>query len=406
MKAKEALDLLFKDVDFNEALGKKLTRVNIGFITRTNDHKHLFGGKTIGSHFLSYTIYDKNLFYDEMFGLEFATVSEAIEKITSINPTFKIARDDINLVTFYMAHRFLSNKKLPAAKAMEYAEEALDYFNYRTLVLITSTYFVYPISEEKAVSLTERLSNRYLIKKLKNWKEYCKYRSKEYLESKFIDVVRRFNKDDELPNAISDLYGRTKDTIKNIYGEFIAMMENDDYMKSRSGTVSDIEGNEVIVDKLGTPDSYFTKLEAYLSDKNSFVRREYINVVVDIINTITFKSVQEVLTLMVDFSYRDSASNVKVKTFLKNILVNAIEYLHSNSIHLHSKSSALEIVNNIVGNVLYARGTEISINELKDEGDRLIKEIYKANGKYITERNIRNNRNAVYIYVVLLTILS
>ena len=38
-------------------------------------------------------------------------------------------------------------------------------------------------------------------------------------------------------------------------------------------------------------------------------------------------ALRRVLTLMVDFSYRDSASNVKVKTFLKNILVKFLDGL-------------------------------------------------------------------------------
>ncbi len=63
-------------------------------------------------------------------------------------------------------------------------------------------------------------------------------------------------------------------------------------------------------------------------------------------------------------------------------------------------------MNMIVGNVLYARGTDIEINKVKDQGDKLIKEIYKSLKKSITERNIKNIRNAVYIYIVLRAVID
>ena len=197
MKVKQALDLLFQEQEFNTDLYKKIVRNNIEFITRTKDHKQLFGSKLLGCFKLSYTMFDKDIFYSNLFDIDSEEVIKQIEKINTINKSFKIARDDINLVTFYIAHRFLINEKLSKDKRLEYAKEILNYFSYRTLILISSNYFVYPISEEKAVTLSEKLSNRYIIKKLKNWNDYCQYRSEEYLDSKFLTLLIKFDKDQE-----------------------------------------------------------------------------------------------------------------------------------------------------------------------------------------------------------------
>lgn len=406
MKAKQVFDLLFKDYTFDTALYKKLVYNNIEFITSDSDHKHLFGSKIIGCFYLKYTIYDKNIFYNNVFGLSYDDVAPAIDTISSINKSYKIARDDINLICFYIAHRFLSNNDLSKEKRVAYAKEALNYFNYRTLVLISSKYFIYPISEEKAVSLSERLSNRYVIKKLKNWNEYCSYRSEEYLNNKFLPLLTKFNNDTELSEAISDLFNRTKDTLKNIYSEFIDMNENDDILKTRKNVVNDIEGEEVIVDRLYTPESYITKITGLLADKENFIKKLHIDVTVDIINSISYKQLEEALIFSLDYAASGKDPHTRFTKLLRDIIVNSMEYLQRNSLYFSNKANILTIVNSIVGNVLYARGAEIDISKLKADGDKLIKDVYKFKKEPITERVIKNVRNALYVYVVLLALVD
>ena len=403
--AKEVFDKIFKDMDFDQHLYTKILKHNLGFITRKEEHKELFGSRLIGNSYIKYTMYDKDLFYNDVFDMSYDDIVKDLEHITSINKNFKIARDDINLVCYYIAHRFLSNKELSKDKRDLYAKEILNYFNYRTLIVVSSSFFIYPISYEKAISLSERLSYKYIIKKVKNWNEYCQYRSDEYLNSKFYNLLVTFNNDDDLPNAITDLFNRTKDTLKNIYKEFIKMNEEEDYIATRKGIIKDIEGQEVIVDKVETTERYFTKLEASLTDKNLFIKKDYIGVVADIVKTISHKQLEDTLILLHDASYRDRKNNIKITTVLKDILVDTIEYLRKNDVYLGSKSNVKEIVNHIVGNILYARGTDITVNKTKETISSIIKEVYKTNKRSITDRNVTNIRNGVYLYVVLLAII-
>lgn len=406
LTVKACLDELFKNFTFDSNFYKKIVRNNIEFITKNTEYKNLFGSRLIGNHIIKYTMYDKDIFYSNLFDMSYTEVSDKVEEITSINKSFKIARDDVNLVCFYIAHRFLSNPDLKKDKALDYAKEILNYFSYRTLVLITSNYFIYPISEEKALTLIEKLNNKYIIKKLKNWNEFCMYRSDEYLDGKYLPLLTKLNKDDELPNAITDLFNRTKDTIKNIYREFIDMMENDDIIKSKKNVVNDIEGQEVIVDKIDTPERYFTKIESIITDKTIFIKKEYLNVTVDIIESVSYKQLEETLLFIAEYSYANKNNNDRVLEFIKEILVNTIVYLNKNNIFLHGKSDVLSIINNIVGNILHARGTDIEINKVKESGDKLIKDIYKANKKYVNDRTVKNLRNALYIYIVLRAIIA
>lgn len=401
MKAKEAFDKLFEGVKFDSSLYKKILHTNIEFITRNEEFTRLFSGRNIGCYLLKYTMYDKNIYYDSLFGLEADDVIDTIKDISTIPKSFKVARDDINLAIFYIVHRFLSNKDLSEKQRLEFAKETLNYFSYRTLVLISSNYFIYPISEEKATSLTERLSNKYLIKRLKNWNEYCQYRSDEFLDNKFRKLLDKFDNDDELSKAISDLYIRTKDTIKNIYSEFMIMLEKDEVIKSKGSTITDLEGDTKLIDKIDTVDVYMTRLEHLLVDKSSLVKREYINAVIDIVNSVSYTNLEEVLGYIVNYSFDSKNNYKKVHDLFKEIIINAVDYLQRNNVFTNKKLDIVMAINYLVGNVLYARGDELDVHKVKTNIEKLIKDLYKLNKNKITDRNIKNIRNGVYLYVVL-----
>lgn len=402
MNVRQAFDTLFEDVEFDTKLYNKLVVNNIEFITRNQEYTRLFSGRSIGCYYIKYTMFDKNIFYDNLFGMQVEDVTEAVDSIKTIPSSFKIARDDINLVTFYMAHRFLSNPKLNDKQKKQYAEEALNYFSYRTLVLISSMYFVYPISEDKATALTERLSGKYVIKNVKNWNEYCQYRSSEYLDSKYKKLLMGFNDDKELPNAITDLFSRTKDTLKNIYSEFMVMLEREETMASRSATITDAEGVDTVADRVEGIHKYINVVDELLTDKGTLIKKSHIAAVTDILPGLSQRDLEKALLYMLEYSYTSTEAYTKVSGLFKSVLTNAVEYLQRNNLALHSKSDVVEIMNSLVGNVLYARGTNVSVHTFKEESDRIIKQIYKHFKVGVSDRNIANLRNGIYLYVVLM----
>lgn len=404
MQVKQALDALFADVDFGTKLYQKLLVNNIEFITRSQEYTRLFSGRSIGCYFIKYTMYDKNIFYENLFDMQYEDVVQGISAITSIPSGFKIARDDINLVTFYIAHRFLSNDKLTDKQKVQYAQEALNYFSYRTLVLISSTYFVYPISEAKATSLVERLSAKYVIKNVKNWNEYCQYRSEEYLKSRFKELVKKLDNDKDLPNAITDLFSRTKDTLKSIYSEFMIMLERDEVMASKASTVTDMEGVDGIADRIDGISKYMGSVEDLLVDKSTLIRKAQIAVIVDILPSLSQKGLEDALGYLLDYAYSGKDAYVKVSDFFKDILSNAIDYLQRNELSVNAKSDVTSLINSLVGNVLYARGTNVSVHQLKVKCDKFVKQVYKHSKVYINDRNTSNVRNALYLYIVLMAL--
>lgn len=399
----ETFNEIFKDVEFDKNLYKLILHSNIKLITK-NENKNFFGGQLIGCYVVKYTYYDKDEFFSYVFDKDSEEIEKKLKTISTLNQSFKISFDSINLTCFYIAHRFLTNNKLSKKEQLEYAAEILNYFNYRTLLVICSNYFIYPISEEEALSLFERLSNRYIIKKVKNWNEYCQYRSNEYLESKQIVLLKSFRNDDELPNAINDLFIRTKDTLKNIYREFIKLQEDDNSIGIRKSTLNDLEGKEVIVDNLHSAEKYSSILVSSLSDKNNFIRSDYVNVTLSIIKNISYKHINECLELFYEYSHKDSKTFNETQQLLTSIIINTLSYIQKHNLYVKEGASIIKILNMITGVLLYSRKTNVEINTLKQQLSNHIDKIYKVSTKKKLSSKVKPNlRNAFYVYVLIRT---
>ena len=141
-------------------------------------------------------------------------------------------------------------------------------------------------------------------------------------------------------------------------------------------------------------------------DKTYLVRKDCVNVVVDILNSLSPKNIEEYLYMLLEFSAKDRGSHDKVKNHFSNILINAVDYLQKNDVYLNKNVSVLEVMNKLVGNVLYARGTDVEVHKVKEEGEALAKLVFKTNKKPISDRNIKNLRNALYLYIVLLLLVG
>lgn len=403
MKVTQSLDILFKDVKFDSSLLKRLIAVNVDYITSNSEIRDMMGSKLLGCYHVSYTQYHKDLFYSELFDFSYDEALAAVKEIKTIPKNFKIARDDINLICFYIAHRFLTSSQLKKEEKRQGALEILNYFGYRTLVLLNANYWIYPITYEKAVSVSEVLSKNYLITNMKNWNEYVHYRSESYLNSKFLKLLLSFNRDNDIPNAINDLYNRYKDTVKNIYREFIHL-EDTNYIRSNQNVVTDNDGKEVFMDRINDPRMYIDKVLNKITSRDLFIRHDIVEISTSIVSAISQDQLQECLELTLDYYYSARNRSSKVVEFINDFITDSIAYLQDKKVFINNKVSVVEIVNMIVGNLLYSRGVDISITEVKNKGEVLMKDIYKRGRVSISSRNLIGMRNIFCVYILILSL--
>lgn len=396
---KAVLDSEIKDISYDKNFHKKIKEVKTDFIMKNDNHRFFFSSGLIGCYPITYNYSDQDNFFDVLFGLNNDRAKDIFKKVTDINKSFKVSSDIINNYIFYATHRVLTSSKLSEKDRKEAALDLLDYFTYRTLAVIVSNYFIYPISESEAQSLYEKLSNKYLIKTVKNWIEFSRYRSEAFLESKFKKTLIDFKDSKDIANAINDLFIRSKDTIKNIYRDFIDMHEKKNYLVSKDSNVIDAEGQETIADRLHGPDIYYNYVISTLVDKNTFIKIELVELTTKIISDMSLSLANNTLNDFFDFYSKSKENHDLVLEHIHDILLVSIEYLFKNRYILSHSSDLVYIMNKIVGNLLYARGNDLEISNVKANGVKIMNLIYPNNN--FSERYVYKLSNGLFVYICL-----
>lgn len=394
---KEVLDELFIKTKFDKHLAALAYRFQIDFINRNEDHMRFFGGNLIGVYRIRFTELDLDRYCDDVINMDRATIRTAIKTVTTINHEFKISSDAMNLVWVYMIHRFLTSPYLDEKKRARAAIDVALVFNYRTIAALLALYFKYPIDTDTAQAVYERLSGRYLIKKLSTWQNVFQYRAEEFTgtDSVHYKVLIDFKDDHGIVNAINDLQGRTKDTLKNIYVEFIKVKEEGLKITSSSSTMVNADGDEIVRDKVHGLESYRDYILDVLIHRDSFIRTELVNVVISVIPAVQEKAFMVLLAWMSDEmakTHRDS-----IIRFVETSLTLAFNYLLRHSYVAHHSKDMVFLVSKLKGYILSSRETSGDLDEFREQGDTLVEEATKKSSK----QAISSLRNGLFLYVCL-----
>jgi len=395
---KEALDAFVK-IEFNKKTYEAIRNVNVSFINKNDESRYFYSSPYIGCYSVKYTYLDEENYFNTVYQTTPKEAKEALNKATTLNKSFKVSAEPVNNYIFYSVHRFLTNNSLSKEESIKYSLEALDYFTLRTLAIISSNYFVYPISENEAQSVYEHLNYKYTIKSMKNWIEYAYYRSDAFLKSKFIDVLKKYDNDKELANAINDLFNRTKDMIKNIYREFMIIHERNQYIGSAQNVITSIEGEETITDRLHGPEIYFHYLQSVLVEYSSFNKEELKALCRNIIKSVTKASSDEVIKQFYNYYHSNKENHEECNAYIHLCLEVTIEYLFKNKYILKKQNDLVFIMNKVAGQVLYSRGSDLSITQAKEMGFNIIKKIKK--NERISERYGTALSNFLFIYLII-----
>jgi len=394
---KEVFDELFAHVKFDARLAKKVKRYQIEFVNRNPEHMGFFGGNLMGVHRVRFTLKDYAEFFDEMMDREAMYVERQIGTIDTINHEFKISSDALNQTLVYMIHRFLTSPYLNPHKRVEAAVDVGLIFGYRTIAALLVHYFKYPIDTYTAQAVYERLSGRYLIKKLGTWQEVFKYRAEEFVDPQGVHYQKLipYTDDAGIVNAINDLQSRTKDMLKNIYVEFIKVHESGSKIHSSSSTMVDADGEEIVKDRIHGLDNYKTYVLETLADRNSFIKQELMAVVESVIPTASGKSFRLVLQWMADNI--TGKERELVLQFVDMSLVLSYNYLLKNEYVLHRSKNLIVLTSNLKGYVLSSRENSADLEQLRKLGSSIVS---KATG-HVSEQTLAAIRNAVFIYICL-----
>jgi hypothetical protein len=394
----------FKNVIFDEELAKEMYIYQIGYVNANKEHLEFFGGNLLGVQTIRFKDSDVMRLFVDILDVDFMILSKDLLKVSDINQNYKITSDVFNLTIFYMIHRFFISKELGKEDAERGAYDCALMFFYRTISALMCSYFQYATDPKVAQKAYANLSKMYLIKKLGSWHKYMDYRATKLTskDSTHYKNLVTFNKDLKVTYAISDSQGSVRDMVKNYCYEFFLVSDNKEGIGITSSTFKDMDGEDTIKDKLSLNETSVIYMKNLLGDRNSFIKRELVEVIVSINSNTSFRMLNTVLSWLSDNSNNLKLSK-EIDEYVRDVIVHSY-HLIDTEIKPHNHRDYAVIMSGLKGLYLASRNKNTDIINIRKTGDKFVR--LANEGQKLSDSLVFSTRTSVILYLSLRALIG
>lgn len=375
---------------------KLIHQTGQAFVNKTEDHVRFFGGNLTGVHIVRFTSADKNDWISE--GLEYSEydIRKAITSLPTVDASWVRATDIINLSSLYLAHAIFKSNLSPKQKE-EGMIDILLLMHYKLISSLMAHYFKYPADEQTAVATYAALSKKYALKVHGTWGAVLRERCRDIISTNSIHykTLERFDDDDAIVYMITDIQGRLRNMVKNLYVVFEMVRTQNAKILTVGGTV-ELDGKMVVRDISNNYTPYRRYLSEIVLDTPRFVKPELIEIITSVMSTMS----EAMLTGSLNYISEQAKENNKVvNEFLDEILLHAFEYLSTDSRAREKFKDIPALISRLRGLYMASRSSDPALLKLRNTGEKLIRKAVQSKNPSM----LAAVRTGVLLYVVLRT---
>lgn len=377
-------------------LAKQIHLFGQAFVNKTEDHLGFFGGNLTGVHVVRFTTADKNDWVDSLLEYDEYAIKQEIIALPTIDANWVRATDILNLSCLYLAHRFFTSNLNPKQKEQAMIDVLL-VMHYKLISSLMAHYFRYPADEQTALATYAALSKKFALKQHGTWGNVLLERCKDIINTKSIHykTLERFDDDDAIVYMVTDIQGRLRNMVKNLYTVFEMVRTQNAKILTVAGTV-ELDGKQVVRDVTSNYTPYRRYLTEVVLDKDRFVKNELIEVICSVMTTMSEAMFRTSLFFIVEEAKKDSKD---VTIFLDEILLHAFDYLSTDRRSQEKFKDIPALITRLRGLYMSSRSSDPSLLKMRNIGEKLIKKAIQSKN----ESMVASVRTGVLLYVVLRT---
>ena len=395
---------------------KALHQYQVGFITKNKDHIEFFGGHLLGVHTVKFMPADRDSWFLDIIKVDDGPLENHLRTLPVIDPKFKVVSSDtMNLSCVWLTHKIFKSS-LPADVKHTAMMDVMLVLQYKFMTSLLHQYFRFPPDKDTANTVYAMLSKRYLIKEHGTWKNVFNFRSEEIIgkESIWGDVIEKMDKlkpwsanlskrdldnDERVVDMLNDIQGRIRGIVKNIYAVLVEV-HNSGMKITTTSSITEFDGESILRDKSNNLFAYERYVSSIISDKNSFIKQELVNVVTKVITSMSPRLFEQTLTYMSD-NYHQRGSE-KIKAVIHDTLIHSFEYmLEKDNRDLVSRQTDIAtLITRLKGVYMASRSTNPMLIKMREETEDIVE-------KATDTRNQSQQaavRTGVLLYIVLVAV--
>lgn len=355
------------------ALSNELLKYNLAWIQKGDIYIDFLGSNLFGVHAIRFSENDENMLFTDVLKTDRSLLRSDIYQLKDIDKNRKVTSDETLLTLVFLMHKYATsnlddNFKNEAIKKLYFI------FAFKVISSLYSHYFTYQVDISIAKAVYEKLTTRFLLKKLGSWNEVFEYRAKDVMEGG-LHYKRLLKLDTILATKIvSDLQGRLREIVKYMYPVLIKVKEEN--LKIVSTSIID-EGDEEdgIKDNTTRPDIYVNYLRSIFNKPTDFLNDDLVYLIKSINPNVDEDKFVDTLKYL--------SNNVVPKIgepddIIENTVQISINYLKSKNIHNNYNEHAYESLKYMKG---YWSSSSVKDPVVKTTKEVIYNIAQKATGK-------------------------
>lgn len=382
-----------------ELMLKVLNYVN-SFVRKTEDSINFFGSNLIGVYPVKWTTEDKMVWIEDILQItDYDKLTQDIWDLPSINKSWQISGDPVNISFLWLAHQALVSKELNEKDREHLARASINMIQYKFISSIHTHNFKYNSNIAIALAVYEQLDNKSQLKRAGSWQAMVDSRTTDILgvDSLHTKTIRTLEDDGAVVKMLNDIWTRIKSIFKILTTDFYRIRDTNARIAS-SDKFTQVDGEAIIKDYVNEYVHIKSKLHDIVPDKNSFIRDDLLTVISTTVTTVYPDYLKKSLQYISD-NYLVKNKQVNLPILIDDILMYAFKVIREEKIDL----------NNIPTIGIKLRNTLRSSRNIDPEY-RSIKErtysIIEASNYRITDINIGSTRIGLVLYIILRSLIS
>ena len=401
-----------ENLEIDPKFAKALHQYQVAFITKNRDHIEFFGGHLLGVHTVKFMPADRDHWFNDIVEVDDGPLENSLRELPLVDPEHKVvASDTMNLSCIYLLNKIYKSK-LPEQMKHQAMVDVVLVLQYKFMTSLLHQYFKFPPDMDTANTVYAMLSKRFLIKELGTWKNVFNFRAEEVVGKNSIwkDVITGMDKfkpaekvggkfvgdDDRVIDMLNDIQGRIRGFVKNIYSVLVEVHASGSKITTTS-SITEFDGESILRDKTNNLFAYERYVTSIISDRNSFIKQELMNVVTKVLGSMSPRLFEQSLEYISN-NYHQRGSE-KIKEIIHETLVHSFDYmLEKENRDLVSRQSDLAtLITRLKGVYMASRSTNEVLMKLRKDLEEIVE---KATGTRNQSQQAAV-RTGVLLYIVL-----
>lgn len=393
---KDVFDKECTHVRIDSEFIKRINQFQIGFVNKNEDHMTFFGGNLTGVQIVRFTTQDKERWFNDVLQIDDITIEEKVLDLPTINASFHISSDVLNLSCLWTIHSILNSHMLNDKQKEIACMDVALILNYKFLTSLLSWYYKFPADPDYAAAAYAQLSLKFILKQTGSWSAALHYRCESLLDKQGIwhSVFDKFDDDKDIVECLNDTQGRIRDMMKNIYKVLVEVNEKKIKIKKTTQTI-EFEGQEILKDKNKSLVNYTRYMHSIIHDQNSFVKDELLEIIKGIQHTMPPKLLIKTLEWISE-NYRRSGAS-EIDELITLTLTHSFNYIGDHRNLVRETNDLASLLTTIRGVYMSSRSTDLELLRVREKAETVV---FKATNNK-NESIIASVRTGLLLYIIL-----